>query len=328
MSSPLFSCVMRATLLFVALAGALILLSSSASAFSLSPASLPSISSQHSLPLRRCPAASSAVTPLRMSSSTDAADNRRGFLQLAGAAAVALVGTPAFAADATPVPGIVMSVLKVIGGGSADEFASFDAATDLTGVDADIYKAYKYASVKCPATEDPRASLRGLFQSKVGDGVYKWGTENGINPKVYDARGDGMTNQGKGGAIKGVSTLLSGYKKKGLLKDFTVDSSKHNEDLWLQGNPTSLTVTVTGASGVGASKAVKDLGLLESLAASGLQGYFKQVKLFANFDQTIEGDKETLEISLSWAGKARQKGTLDRRAADKLNAARAYQEKL
>lgn len=50
----------------------------------------------------------------------------------------------------------------------------------LSGVDAEIYKAYKYAATKCPATEDPRASLRGLFQSKVADGVLKWAKDGGI----------------------------------------------------------------------------------------------------------------------------------------------------
>jgi hypothetical protein len=40
--------------------------------------------------------------------------------------------------------------------------------------------------------------------------------------------------------------------------------------------------------------------------------------------QSFNGDTETLKVNLSWAGKERQKTTLNRRANDKLNAARAY----
>ena len=39
-----------------------------------------------------------------------------------------------------------------------------------------------------------------------------------ICEQEYDARGDGLTNGGKGGAVKGVSTLLEGLKKKGLIE--------------------------------------------------------------------------------------------------------------
>eukprot|EP00285_Hemiselmis_virescens_P011638 CAMPEP_0173390480 /NCGR_PEP_ID=MMETSP1356-20130122/15006_1 /TAXON_ID=77927 ORGANISM="Hemiselmis virescens, Strain PCC157" /NCGR_SAMPLE_ID=MMETSP1356 /ASSEMBLY_ACC=CAM_ASM_000847 /LENGTH=328 /DNA_ID=CAMNT_0014347881 /DNA_START=44 /DNA_END=1030 /DNA_ORIENTATION=- len=324
---------------FLGLLAALSLFATETSAFGLAPGMLPAALSSPSLtsyPPSLARTGHSAVAPLRMaSSSAEAATGRRGFLQLAGAAVPAILTlgggvSPAVAADSgTPVAGIALKTLQTIAGGSEAELEAFKAPTDLQGADAAIYKVYKYAAEKCPATEDPRASLRGLFQSRVADGVYKWGVDGGIAPKVYDARGDGMTNQGKGGAIKGVSTLLAGYKKKGLLKDFTVDSSKHVEDLWLQAQPTTMTITVTGAAGSGAGKALKaENGLLCSLAASGMQGYFKQVKLFSQFDQSFDGDVETIVVNLKWAGKERQKGTLDRRAADKLNAARAYTEKV
>lgn len=65
----------------------------------------------------------------------------------------------------------------------------------------------------------------------------------------------------------------------------------------------------------------------ESIAASALQGYFKQVKLFSTFEQSFDGDVENLKVTLTWAGKDRQKGTLDRRSKDKMNAARAYTNK-
>ena len=39
-----------------------------------------------------------------------------------------------------------------------------------------------------------------------------------ICEQEYDARGDGLTNGGKGGAVKGVSTLLEGLNKKGLIE--------------------------------------------------------------------------------------------------------------
>jgi hypothetical protein len=52
---------------------------------------------------------------------------------------------------------------------SLQELESFEAkpSKPLDGYDAEIYKVYKYAAFKVPATEDPRASLRGLFASKV-----------------------------------------------------------------------------------------------------------------------------------------------------------------
>jgi hypothetical protein len=42
--------------------------------------------------------------------------------------------------------------------------------------------------------------------------------ETNLREQEYDARGDGLTNGGKGGAVKGVSTLLEGLKKKGLIE--------------------------------------------------------------------------------------------------------------
>jgi hypothetical protein len=42
--------------------------------------------------------------------------------------------------------------------------------------------------------------------------------------------------------------------------------------------------------------------------------------------QVASGDGETITLKLAWAGKARQQGTMDRRNADKLNAARGYKE--
>merc|ERR1711966_610052 len=169
-------------------------------------------------------------------------------------------------------------------------------------------------------------SLRIFFQSKVADGVFKWAKEGGITAKEYDARGDGLTNGGKGGAVKGVSTLLEGLKKKGLVESFTVDASAHDENKWLQAEPSQITVTVTGAVGAEAAKAFKaeEPDMIMSIAASGIQGYMKTVKLFSSYDQTFDGNTETLKIGLKWAGKDRQSKTLSRRSADKLNAARAY----
>lgn len=73
--------------------------------------------------------------------------------------------------------------------GLSQELAAFDAAPSkaLEGPDAAIYRTYKYAAIKCPATEDPRASLRGFYTSRVADGVIKFLNDNGISPKVYDA---------------------------------------------------------------------------------------------------------------------------------------------
>lgn len=62
------------------------------------------------------------------------------------------------------------------------------------------------------------------------------------------------------------------------------------------------------------------------MQASCLQGYLKTVKLFSTYDQTFDGEVETLKIGLKWAGKDRQGKTLSRRSNDKLNAARAYKK--
>lgn len=45
--------------------------------------------------------------------------------------------------------------------------------------------------------------------------------------KEYDARADGLTNGGKGGAVKGVSTLLEGLQKKGLIKVMSSSLQPH-----------------------------------------------------------------------------------------------------
>lgn len=50
------------------------------------------------------------------------------------------------------------------------------------------------------------------------------------------------------------------------------------------------------------------------------------MKLFSTYDQTFDGEVETLKIGLKWAGKDRQGKTLSRRSNDKLNAARAYKK--
>ena len=87
--------------------------------------------------------------------------------------------------------------------------------------------------------------MRPLFQSKMSDGLIKYAEANGITPKVYDARGDGLTNTGKGGVLKGSKVLLEGLKKKGLLEDFTLDTSAHDENSWQQGTGTSsISITV------------------------------------------------------------------------------------
>lgn len=45
---------------------------------------------------------------------------------------------------------------------------TFKPAKELQGTELALYKLYRYAAVKTPATEDPRLSLRPLFFSKVG----------------------------------------------------------------------------------------------------------------------------------------------------------------
>ena len=126
--------------------------------------------------------------------------------------------------------------LQAIAGGSDKEFKRLaeDYESDLSGVELALYQAYMYAAEKVPQTEDPRASLRGLFESKMGDGLIKFSESNGVQPKVYDARGDGLTNVGKGGVIKGCKVLLDGWKEKGLIQDYTLDTSAHDENAWKQ----------------------------------------------------------------------------------------------
>ncbi len=85
-----------------------------------------------------------------------------------------------------------------------------------------LYQAYLYGAEKIPETADPRASLRPLFETKMSDSLIKFAQSNGVQPKVYDARGDGLTNTGKGGVLKGCKVLLDGWKKMGLMQDYTL----------------------------------------------------------------------------------------------------------
>jgi len=75
---------------------------------------------------------------------------------------------------------------QTIAGGSEKEFKGLQAdyESDLTGVELALYQAYMYGAVKVPVTEDPRISLRPLFQSKMSDGLIKFAQANGIAPKV------------------------------------------------------------------------------------------------------------------------------------------------
>ena len=125
---------------------------------------------------------------------------------------------------------------QAIAGGSDKEFKSLKEGyeSDLSGVELELYQAYLYGAEKIPQTEDPRASLRPLFESKMSDNLIKFAQSNGISPKVYDARGDGLTNTGKGGVLKGCRVLLDGWKSKGFIQDYTLDTSCHDENAWQQ----------------------------------------------------------------------------------------------
>ena len=175
--------------------------------------------------------------------------------------------------------------------------------------------------------DDPRQSLRGLFISKSADSLFQYVTET-AKVKIYDARGDGLTNQGKGGVIKGTKTVLETLKNKGLIGEYSFDSSAHKDLEWAQANPSSLTVTVKAPAGLAANKQMQEdkVGLSFSLVAQTLQGYYKQCKIAATPEIVSTAEGETITMKIAWAGKARQKGTMERRNADKLNAARGYKE--
>jgi hypothetical protein len=125
---------------------------------------------------------------------------------------------------------------QAIAGGSDKEFNSKleEYESDLSGVELKLYQAYLYGAEKIPETADPRASLRPLFETKMSDSLIKFAQSNGVQPKVYDARGDGLTNTGKGGVLKGCKVLLDGWKKMGLMQDYTLDTSGHDENSWQQ----------------------------------------------------------------------------------------------
>lgn len=269
-------------------------------------------------------------------------EDRRRFLQLAAAAAVSQIPLPKFIRPAfaealkqdasASLLAIPLDVTAAIAGGSPNEFeglrGGFSQGKGLSDFEQSIYEAYAYAAKKAPATEDPRQSLRGLFASRVSDATFQFAKKAGANPKIYDARGDGLTNGGKGGVIKGLRGLLDTLKGQGALADFTLDSSAHDEVKWQQGNPSSLTLTIKAPAGLAAARRLAEdgVGLQLSLAGSAAQGYLKQCKVTSAVGQALADDSEVLTLKLNWAGKARQQGTLDRRSADKLNAARAYRE--
>ena len=138
----------------------------------------------------------------------------------------------------------------------------------------------KYAAIKAPVTEDPRAGLRGVIGLRIGDALYKLATDNGISPKLYDARGDGLSNGGKGGVIKGIKTLCDGLAKKGLLDQVTVDTTGYDEAKWQQANPMSLSVVLKNPAGAAAaSQLEKDqVGLEIDIVSAVIAGYLKACK--------------------------------------------------
>jgi len=226
---------------------------------------------------------------------------------------------------------VPLDVLKAIAGGSEKEFKSKlgEYESDLAGIELALFQAYMYGSDKLPEPEDPRASLRPLFQSKMSDGLIKYAEANGITPKVYDARGDGLTNTGKGGVLKGSKVLLEGLKKKGLLEDFTLDTSAHDENSWQQGTGTSsISITVKKPVGLAANKALEEYEdpIQLSLVGNALSGYLRQCKVVPEYKVASTKDGEKIDFTLSWAGKARLKKDIQRRANDKFNTARAFKK--
>eukprot|EP00802_Teleaulax_amphioxeia_P021782 Tamp_22166.p1 GENE.Tamp_22166~~Tamp_22166.p1 ORF type:complete len:340 (+),score=108.68 Tamp_22166:149-1021(+) len=266
--------------------------------------------------------------------------DRRALLEFAGKAALVplFVGAadPRAAAAASKevdaVAKIPLDVLKAIAGGSDKEFKSLKEGyeSDLSGVELELYQAYLYGAEKIPQTEDPRASLRPLFESKMSDNLIKFAQSNGISPKVYDARGDGLTNTGKGGVLKGCRVLLDGWKSKGFIQDYTLDTSGHDENAWQQGNAASaISVVVKKPVGLAASNALADEEapqLQLSLVANLVSGYMRQCKVVSDFKVDPTADGEKISFTLSWAGKARLAQSIQRRSNDKFNTARAFKK--
>jgi len=168
---------------------------------------------------------------------------------------------------------------------------------------------------------------QGCVSGQSGDALFQYVSE-AAKLKVYDARGDGLTNQGKGGVLKGTKILLETLQKKGVIGDFTVDTSAHKELDWQQARPSLISVSVKAPVGLAAAKQLEEekVGLPLSLVTQALQGYYKQCKIAVTPQITVSGEEEQIKLELAWAGKARQLGTMERRANDKLNAARGYKE--
>ncbi|EKX36395.1 hypothetical protein GUITHDRAFT_145764 [Guillardia theta CCMP2712] len=262
---------------------------------------------------------------------------RRQVLQGIGASVLSWALTsaaPSFAAvkdDVTEkVEKIPLEVLAAMAGGSAKEYeevkGSFTPQQPLEGIELELFRLYKYATTKMDGSGDPRTSLRTVFLSKVGDSLFKYAEDNGIKPKVYDARGDGLTNGGKGGVLKGLRVLMEGLKKQGLIEDFNIDTSTHEEIQWQQANPSSITLTTKKPVGLAAATAMqaeKDR-LSISLPLAFVTGYLKQCKVIATAEEVLSGDEEKLTLNLNWAGKARLASSVERRVNDKFNAARSY----
>jgi len=264
--------------------------------------------------------------------------DRRSFLAAASSLALGLA-LPATAGAATvngdfgtKVIGATLSVVNAVAGGSAKEFAAMQAAGELApgaalaGFDLSLYEAVKYAAVKAPATKDPRAGLRLSIPSKVADNLYKVAVDSGINPKVYDARGDGLSNAGKGGVVKGMKGLLDGLAKKGLLDDATVDAAGYDEAKWQQANPATLKVSIKNPAGAAARTQLEadQVGLDCDVISSIIVGYLKACKVVAVPEKAVTAEGVTITLKVSWAGRSRQKATMERRANDKLNAARQF----
>jgi len=221
--------------------------------------------------------------------------------------------------------------LQAIGGGSDKEFKANQEnyESDLTGLELSLYKAYMYAAEKVPETEDPRLSLRPLFQSKMSDNLIKFAEANGVSPKVYDARGDGLTNVGKGGVIKGSKVLLDGLKKIGMLEDYALDTSAHDENKWQQGTSSSvISLIVKKPVGMAAGRALaeEDSALELSLVGNALAGYLRQCKVVPEFTVEPQKDGDKINFTLTWAGKARLASSIERRSKDKFNTARAFKK--
>jgi len=225
---------------------------------------------------------------------------------------------------------IPLDVLASVAGGSVNEYnkvkETLTPKQPLEGVELELFRLYKYGTTKMDGSADPRTSLRSVFLSKVGDSLFKYAEDNGIKPKVYDARGDGLTNGGKGGVLKGLRVLMEGLKKLGLIEDFTLDTSSHEEIKWQQANPSSITLTTKKPVGLAAAAAMQEEAdkLSISLPLAFVTGYLKQCKVIVTADEALSGEEEKLTLNLNWAGKARLANSVERRVNDKFNAARSY----